>query len=220
MGEMASPAAPSRESGEARVRIEPSAVVCVEAIFRGDFPIFIAEDCVVHPNARITAGAGPVFLGRGNVVEEQAEIANEAFPEGVRVGCNNLFEARSCVKNVRKIGDWNLFEVNSSVKNLKSVGSDCVVGVNVKLHGVLEERAPADVDVDSRVLGGGGGDEGREGGGMMNMEVENGLVFPVNPTGEPIAAMTQTSGAREARNHEKLLEVLKESLPKYHVLKT
>ena len=32
---------------------------------------------VVHPKARIIADAGPIIIGEGNLIEEQAEIINK-----------------------------------------------------------------------------------------------------------------------------------------------
>lgn len=34
---------------------------------------------VVHPKARIIADAGPIVIGEGNLIEEQALIINRSF---------------------------------------------------------------------------------------------------------------------------------------------
>ncbi|MGH0156181.1 UNVERIFIED_CONTAM: hypothetical protein FKN15_030877, partial [Acipenser sinensis] len=56
------------------VKIAPGAVVCVESEIRGD--VTIGPRTVVHPKARILAEAGPIVIGEGNLIEEQALLIN------------------------------------------------------------------------------------------------------------------------------------------------
>ncbi|XP_060237591.1 dynactin subunit 6 isoform X4 [Meriones unguiculatus] len=56
------------------VKIAPGAVVCVESEIRGD--VTIGPRTVIHPKARIIAEAGPIIIGEGNLIEEQALIIN------------------------------------------------------------------------------------------------------------------------------------------------
>lgn len=56
------------------VKVTPGAVVCLEADYYGE--ITIGSRTVIHPKARILAEAGPIIIGEGNLVEEQAQIIN------------------------------------------------------------------------------------------------------------------------------------------------
>ena len=56
------------------VKIAPGAVVCFESKLRGD--ITIGSKTIVHPKATIIAETGPIVIGEGNVIEEQAVIIN------------------------------------------------------------------------------------------------------------------------------------------------
>ncbi|CAB1327131.1 unnamed protein product [Coregonus sp. 'balchen'] len=64
---------------------------------------------VVHPKARIIAEAGPIVIGEGNLIEEQALIIN-SYPENITpdsegvepktmtIGINNVFEVGLLLK--------------------------------------------------------------------------------------------------------------------------
>ncbi|KAF3852170.1 hypothetical protein F7725_005525 [Dissostichus mawsoni] len=85
---------------EKGVKIAAGAVVCVESEIRGD--VTIGPRTVVHPKARIIAEAGPIVIGEGNLIEEQALIINgypenitpesEVEPKTMTIGMNNVFE--------------------------------------------------------------------------------------------------------------------------------
>uniref|UniRef100_A0ABI7YKV8 Dynactin subunit 6 n=1 Tax=Felis catus TaxID=9685 RepID=A0ABI7YKV8_FELCA len=62
------------EKAQKSVKIAPGAVVCVESEIRGD--VTIGPRTVIHPKARIIAEAGPIVIGEGNLIEEQALIIN------------------------------------------------------------------------------------------------------------------------------------------------
>ncbi|KAI3353254.1 hypothetical protein L3Q82_019794, partial [Scortum barcoo] len=82
------------------VKIAAGAVVCVESEIKGD--VTIGPRTVVHPKARIIAEAGPIVIGEGNLIEEQALIINsypenitpesEVEPKTMTIGMNNVFE--------------------------------------------------------------------------------------------------------------------------------
>uniref|UniRef100_A0AAQ5XEB0 Dynactin subunit 6 n=1 Tax=Amphiprion ocellaris TaxID=80972 RepID=A0AAQ5XEB0_AMPOC len=61
-------------------KIAAGAVVCVESEIRGD--VTIGARTVVHPKARIIAEAGPIIIGEGNLIEEQALIINRNLSHG------------------------------------------------------------------------------------------------------------------------------------------
>merc|ERR1712198_619294 len=83
------------------VKVTPGAVVCLEADYLGD--VTIGARTVIHPKARIIAAAGPIIIGEGNLIEEQAQIINR-LPEGAEPGEE---------PQVMVIGNSNVFEVDS-----------------------------------------------------------------------------------------------------------
>ncbi|CAD7942418.1 unnamed protein product [Amoebophrya sp. A120] len=204
-----------RDEMHQRIEISMGAVICAEAELRGEFPIVIGEDCVLHPFARVEATGGPIFLGKGNVLEEQCVLRNEGLPQGMHVGDHNLFEVRCFVENVQKMGDANVVEVNAKLDNLAGVGSDCIFGVNIQLSGKSGSQLSSSSSVRSVVAAPPGGPATA----ISNVFVSDGLVFPTNAVHEPIAVPRTTGIEREDRNHLRLIQILKETLPKYHYLK-
>lgn len=93
---------------------------------------------VVHPKARIIAEAGPIVIGEGNLIEEQALIIN-SYPENIlpdtedvepktmSIGINNVFEV-GCVSQALKIGDNNVIESKAEVGRNVILSSGCIVG--------------------------------------------------------------------------------------------
>ncbi|XP_051513307.1 dynactin subunit 6-like [Myxocyprinus asiaticus] len=131
---MADPIA--KQTGQKSVKIAAGAVVCVESEIRGD--ITIGSRTVVHPKARIIAEAGPIVIGEGNLIEEQALIIN-SYPENIlpdtddvepktmNIGVNNVFEV-GCVSQALKIGDNNVIESKAEVGKNVILSSGCIVG--------------------------------------------------------------------------------------------
>ncbi|XP_066576497.1 dynactin subunit 6 [Amia ocellicauda] len=117
-------------------KIAAGAVVCVESEIRGD--VTIGPRTVVHPKARILADAGPIIIGEGNLIEEQALIRN-AFPENMTpdsegvepktmtIGTNNVFEV-GCKSQALKIGDNNVIESKAEVGRNVILTSGCIIG--------------------------------------------------------------------------------------------
>ncbi|KAM4709920.1 dynactin subunit 6 [Discoglossus pictus] len=118
------------------VKIAPGAVVCVESEIKGD--VTIGPRTVVHPKARIIAEAGPIIIGEGNLIEEQAVIIN-SFPENIApdsadvepkpmiIGTNNVFEV-GCYSQAMKMGDNNVIESKASVGRNVILTSGCIIG--------------------------------------------------------------------------------------------
>ncbi|KAA0203431.1 hypothetical protein HAZT_HAZT009647, partial [Hyalella azteca] len=114
------------------VTVAAGATVCLEGDFIGE--ITIGARTVVHPKARIIAEAGPIIIGEGNLIEEQAQIINRR-PEGsddsiqrtLNIGHNNVFEV-DCLVEAESIGDNNVFEAKSRVGRGVTVSRGCVVG--------------------------------------------------------------------------------------------
>ncbi|KAG7248364.1 hypothetical protein CRUP_023182, partial [Coryphaenoides rupestris] len=131
-------------------KIAAGAVVCVESEIRGD--VFIGARTVVHPKARIIAEAGPIIIGEGNLIEEQALIINsypenimpdteDAEPQTMTIGTNNVFEV-GCVSRALKIGDNNVIESKADLGKSVSLTSGCIIGAGcqVKTGEVIAEN--------------------------------------------------------------------------------
>ncbi|XP_063042798.1 dynactin subunit 6 isoform X1 [Engraulis encrasicolus] len=127
---------PKQNANQKSAKIAAGAVVCVESEIRGD--VTIGARTVVHPKARIIADAGPIIIGEGNLIEEQALIIN-SYPENIMpdaenvepktmtIGINNVFEV-GCVSQALKIGDNNVIESKADVGRNVMLTSGCIVG--------------------------------------------------------------------------------------------
>uniref|UniRef100_A0A8V0XRY9 Dynactin subunit 6 n=1 Tax=Gallus gallus TaxID=9031 RepID=A0A8V0XRY9_CHICK len=133
-----------------RVKIAPGAVVCVESEIRGD--VTIGPRTVIHPKARIIAEAGPIVIGEGNLIEEQALIINgypenitpeteEVEPKPMIIGTNNVFEV-GCYSQAMKVGDNNVIESKAFVGRNVILTSGCIIGAccNVNTYEVIPEN--------------------------------------------------------------------------------
>ncbi|XP_001372816.2 dynactin subunit 6 isoform X4 [Monodelphis domestica] len=124
------------------VKIAPGAVVCVESEIRGD--VTIGPRTVIHPKARIIAEAGPIVIGEGNLIEEQALILN-GYPENIIpdmenmepksmiIGTNNVFEV-GCYSEAMKMGDNNVIESKAHVGRNVMLTSGCIIGACCNLN--------------------------------------------------------------------------------------
>ncbi|XP_072351843.1 dynactin subunit 6 isoform X1 [Scyliorhinus torazame] len=118
------------------VKIAAGAVVCVESEIKGD--VTIGPRTVVHPKARIIAEAGPIIIGEGNLIEEQALITNsypvnlmpqkeDIEPKVMTIGTNNVFEV-GCRFEALKIGDNNVIESKAFIGRNVMLTSGCIIG--------------------------------------------------------------------------------------------
>ncbi|XP_041252830.1 dynactin subunit 6 [Onychostruthus taczanowskii] len=138
------------EKAQKSVKIAPGAVVCVESEIRGD--VTIGPRTVIHPKARIIAEAGPIVIGEGNLIEEQALIIN-GYPENITpesedvepkpmvIGTNNVFEV-GCYSQAMKVGDNNVIESKAFVGRNVILTSGCIIGAccNVNTYEVIPEN--------------------------------------------------------------------------------
>ncbi|KAG9342517.1 hypothetical protein JZ751_016520 [Albula glossodonta] len=126
----------TKQSVQKSAKIAAGAVVCVESEIRGD--VTIGPRTVVHPKARILAEAGPIVIGEGNLIEEQALIINgypenimpdaeDVEPKTMTIGANNVFEV-GCESQAMKIGDNNVIESKAVVGRNAILTSGCIVG--------------------------------------------------------------------------------------------
>ncbi|NWS04986.1 DCTN6 protein, partial [Motacilla alba] len=107
---------------------------------------------VIHPKARIIAEAGPIVIGEGNLIEEQALIIN-GYPENITpesedvepkpmvIGTNNVFEV-GCYSQAMKVGDNNVIESKAFVGRNVILTSGCIIGAccNVNTYEVIPEN--------------------------------------------------------------------------------
>uniref|UniRef100_A0A4W2HM33 Dynactin subunit 6 n=1 Tax=Bos indicus x Bos taurus TaxID=30522 RepID=A0A4W2HM33_BOBOX len=130
------------EKTQKSVKIAPGAVVCVESEIRGD--VTIGPRTVIHPKARIIAEAGPIVIGEGNLIEEQALIINahpdnitpdaeDPEPKPMIIGTNNVFEV-GCYCQAMKIGDNNVIESKAYVGRNVILTSGCIIGACCNLN--------------------------------------------------------------------------------------
>nr|XP_036858034.1 dynactin subunit 6 [Manis javanica]XP_036858036.1 dynactin subunit 6 [Manis javanica] len=138
------------EKTQKSVKIAPGAVVCVESEIRGD--VTIGPRTVIHPKARIIAEAGPIVIGEGNLIEEQALIINahpdnitpdteDPEPKPMIIGTNNVFEV-GCYSQAMKMGDNNVIESKAYVGRNVILTSGCIVGAccNLNTYEVIPEN--------------------------------------------------------------------------------
>ncbi|XP_053454830.1 dynactin subunit 6-like [Nycticebus coucang] len=99
---------------------------------------------VIHPKARIIAEAGPIVIGEGNLIEEQALIINahldnitpdteDLEPKPMIIGTNNVFEV-GCYSQAMKIGDNNVIESKAYVGRNVILTSGCIIGACCNLN--------------------------------------------------------------------------------------
>ncbi|KAJ0055757.1 hypothetical protein NL108_011429, partial [Boleophthalmus pectinirostris] len=148
-------------------KISAGAVVCVESEIKGDvtigedfyfnlihynthifdvilsFNICTGARTVVHPKARIIAESGPIVIGEGNLIEEQALIIN-SYPENIMpdaglepktmiIGTNNVFEV-GCVSRSLNIGDNNVIESKAEIGRNVILTSGCIIGACCQIN--------------------------------------------------------------------------------------
>ncbi|XP_010209734.1 PREDICTED: dynactin subunit 6 [Tinamus guttatus] len=107
-------------------------------------PVSAGLRTVIHPKARIIAEAGPIVIGEGNLIEEQALIINgypenitpeteEVEPKPMVIGTNNVFEV-GCYSQAMKVGDNNVIESKAFVGRNVILTSGCIIGACCKIN--------------------------------------------------------------------------------------
>lgn len=122
----------------------PRAVVCDDAILKGD--ITISSGCVIHTSATVIAESGPIIIGENCILEEYSKIihkipsSHKLYQESLEkphvlvIGPNNIFEV-GCTIEALKIGEKNIFECKSYVSPDVTISSGCVIGAGCRLSG-------------------------------------------------------------------------------------
>ncbi|KAI9499023.1 trimeric LpxA-like protein [Zychaea mexicana] len=105
-----------------RITAGPKAVICHETDLRGEISI----GTVLHPQCRVIAENGPIYIGKNNIVEENVIIYNNDV-EGAHIGNNNIIEARAKVLGTTSIGHNCIIgaacatEVNETISDMTVV---------------------------------------------------------------------------------------------------
>ncbi|NP_001123221.2 dynactin subunit 6 [Nasonia vitripennis] len=125
----------SLSSRRSNIKVGVGAIVCEEAILKGD--ICIGSRTVVHPRASIIAEAGPIIIGEGNIIEEMVTITNRissdpsVTPVQI-IGNYNVFEVDSTCE-ASKVGDNNILESKAFVSKEVELTSGCIIGTGCSL---------------------------------------------------------------------------------------
>ncbi|KAG0739820.1 hypothetical protein G6F57_010093 [Rhizopus arrhizus] len=107
-----------------RITAGPKSIVCQETELRGE--ISIGAGTVLHPQCRIIAENGPVYIGKNNIIEENVVIFNKNATPLV-IGDNNEFEV-GCYVEGSRIGNNNIIEARGRILGNTSIGNYCVIG--------------------------------------------------------------------------------------------
>ncbi|CDH57484.1 dynactin subunit 6 [Lichtheimia corymbifera JMRC:FSU:9682] len=107
-----------------RITAGPKSVICHETDLRGE--ISIGAGTVLHPQCRIVAENGPVYIGKNNIVEENVIIFNKNSSPLI-IGDENVFEV-GCYVEGSRIGNNNIIEARAKVHGSTIIGNHCVVG--------------------------------------------------------------------------------------------
>ncbi|KAI8329440.1 trimeric LpxA-like protein [Chlamydoabsidia padenii] len=105
-----------------RITAGPKTVVCQETDLKGEVSI----GAVLHPQCRIIAENGPIYIGKNNIIEENSIIFNKNAAPLV-IGDENVFEV-GCYVEGSRIGNNNVIGTRSRVLGNTIIGNHCVIG--------------------------------------------------------------------------------------------
>ncbi|KAI7902756.1 trimeric LpxA-like protein, partial [Cokeromyces recurvatus] len=106
-----------------RITVGPKSIICQETELRGEISI----GTVLHPQCRIIAENGPIYIGKNNIIEENVIIFNkQSTPlvidvEGTRIGNNNIMEARSRILGSTAVGNYCVFGAGCSTESNETI---------------------------------------------------------------------------------------------------
>ncbi|EIE80073.1 hypothetical protein RO3G_04778 [Rhizopus delemar RA 99-880] len=112
-----------------RITAGPKSIVCQETELRGEISI----GTVLHPQCRIIAENGPVYIGKNNIIEENVvifnkhELTNFEDVEGSRIGNNNIIEARGRVLGNTSIGNYCVIGAGCLTENNETLPDSTVI---------------------------------------------------------------------------------------------
>ncbi|KAI8149974.1 trimeric LpxA-like protein [Fennellomyces sp. T-0311] len=128
-----------------RITAGPKSVICHETDLQGEISIgwndehdgkkekknkimLISEftGTVLHPQCKIIAENGPIYIGKNNIVEENVVIFNRNSSPLV-IGDENVFEV-GCYVEGQQIGNNNVIEARARVLGSTTIGDHCIIG--------------------------------------------------------------------------------------------
>ncbi|KAL0077196.1 trimeric LpxA-like protein [Phycomyces blakesleeanus] len=104
-----------------RITAGPKSIVCLETNLRGEISI----GSILHPQCRVIAENGPIYIGRNNIIEENAVIFNKNATPLV-IGDENVFGV-ACYVEGSRIGNSNVIEARGRVLGSTTMGNFCVI---------------------------------------------------------------------------------------------
>ncbi|ORZ26156.1 trimeric LpxA-like protein [Absidia repens] len=107
-----------------RITAGSKAVVCQETELRGE--VSIGAGTVLHPQCRIIAENGPIYIGKNNIIEENSIVFNRNAAPLV-IGDENVFEV-GCYVEGSRIGNNNVIGTRARVIGNTIIGNHCVIG--------------------------------------------------------------------------------------------
>eukprot|EP00465_Bigelowiella_longifila_P015612 CAMPEP_0185256126 /NCGR_PEP_ID=MMETSP1359-20130426/5203_1 /TAXON_ID=552665 /ORGANISM="Bigelowiella longifila, Strain CCMP242" /LENGTH=158 /DNA_ID=CAMNT_0027840493 /DNA_START=65 /DNA_END=541 /DNA_ORIENTATION=- len=111
--------------------IDKKAMVARRAKLKAKFDIEIGAGTFIHNDCQILALKGPIYIGSGNLIEEQVIIRNNTTTPMI-IGDHNYIEVGARIESL-KIGSRNKFECKCSVADGAEVGDDCIIGAAVEI---------------------------------------------------------------------------------------
>ncbi|KAI9323805.1 trimeric LpxA-like protein [Dichotomocladium elegans] len=125
-------------ASRSRITAGPKSIICHETDLRGE--ISIGAGTVLHPQCRIIAENGPVYIGRNNIVEENVVIFNKNTSPLV-IGDENVFEV-GCYVEGSRVGNNNIIEARAKVLGSTIIGNHCVIGAacSTEVNETIEDK--------------------------------------------------------------------------------
>uniref|UniRef100_A0A0G4I9Z1 Dynactin subunit 6 n=1 Tax=Chromera velia CCMP2878 TaxID=1169474 RepID=A0A0G4I9Z1_9ALVE len=118
--------ATKKEAGPTLYVIDSEAMVCQEAVLRGE--VTVGKGTVIHPTCLLDAKVGPIRVGADNILEEQVEIVNTT-PEALTIGDRNVIEVGAKIVGAKAVGNSNILETKCFVGEGVEIHNGCTVGV-------------------------------------------------------------------------------------------
>jgi dynactin-6 len=113
--------------------IDPSAIVANHATLTGVFPITVGANAVLHPYSKVVSVAGPVQIGEGAVIWEQAVVGISGDGAGdededADLGGKFVMLERNCIVESGARIAAKLVGEGTIIEAFAIVGEGCVIG--------------------------------------------------------------------------------------------
>ncbi|KAI8988498.1 trimeric LpxA-like protein, partial [Mycotypha africana] len=137
-----------------RITAGLKSVVCQETELRGEISI----GTVLHPQCRIIAENGPIYIGKNNIIEEKVTIFNRKalkemqYVEGTHIGNNNVIEARARIIGSSSIGNYCVIGAGCSTESNEAIGDFTVIYGAESKRRMQSQPLPAQAALHARHL--------------------------------------------------------------------